>query len=245
MERIKSGGQKQTKLEVFLQDGRYGVMRNGKITCPARFKQVKRLQENCGFFALGIYTVHDKSDFSKLTELTTIIDKSGQDLQVKLYGAVSWKEDYFCGEWKGKTGLYVNCWDPKGNSYYYDTYPDFQKVAGVEIGFSYEHESRSVSCMKLRISTGKVSPRFNICEMFYNRDIIIARDYLVVKKDKNHSYRIRGYLGDSLLVESEERYGYQQIMLDGKKGLFYDRLPTDTIRVVNLRKLGLYQVETQ
>ena len=244
MMRIKKAGQPGAGLEIFLQDGRYGVMRNGRVTCPAKFKRIERLQKECGFFALGTYIVQDEGRTGKLAEVTTVIDRKGQDLKVRLYGTVWWCNGYFYGEVAGSSFLKENSWDPVGNSYY-DTDPCFRKVAGVEIGFSCEHESRAVPCMKLRLSTGRVSPRFNIWEMFYNRDIIIARNYLVVKKDKNHSYRISGYLTDSVLVESEERYGYQQIMLDGRKGDFYGRMPKESTRVFNAARLGLQRAKTQ
>ena len=244
MVRIKSGGQRRTGLEMFLQNGLYGIMRNGKVTCPARFKKVKRLQDSCGFFALGVYLIRNKHNLGELEEVTTVIDRYGQDLNVTLYGTVWWCNGYFYGELVGPNSLKENSWDPVGNSYY-DSDPCFTKVAGVEIGFSKEHGSRFTPCMKLRLSTGKVSPRFNVWEMFYNRNIIIARDYLVVKKDKNHSYRIRGYLGESVLVECEEQYGYQQIMLNGKKGLFYSKLPVETTRTFNAIQLGLQRVQTE
>lgn len=243
MVRIKSGGQRRTGLEVFLQDGRYGVMRNGRITCPARFKRVKRLQDNSGFFALGVYMKQGERNPCELNEVTTVIDRYGQDLKVMLYGTVCWCNGYFYGKSAG-TNYIENCWDPVGNSYY-DSHPCFRKVAGVEVGISKEHGSKQSPCMKLRFSTGRVSPRFSIWDMFYNRDIIIARDYLVVKKDHNHSYRIKGYLDDSVLVECEERYGYQQIMLNGRKGVFYGRLPDESTRVFNARKLGLQRVRTE
>ena len=175
--------------------------------------------------------------------MTTVIDRYGQDLNVTLYGTVWWGNGYFYGKAIG-TDHVENCWDPVGNSYY-DYHPCFTKVAGVEVGFSVEHGAPTVSCMKLRLSTGKVSPRFNLREMFYNRDIIIARDYLVVKKDKNHSYRIKGYLGDSVLVECEGCYGYQQIMLNGKKGQFYSRLPNESKTTVNAMQLGLQRVQSE
>ena len=244
MVRIKNRGERRTGLEVFLQNGLYGVMRNGKITCPARFKKVKRLQSGCGFFALGIYLRRNECNFEKLEEITTVIDQRGQDLKVTLYGNVGWCNGYFYGETVGNNFLKENSWDPIGNSYY-DTDPCFTKIAGVEIGFSNEHESRSIPCMKLRLSTGQVSPRFNVWEMFYNRDIVIARNYLVVKKDKNHSYRIRGYLPDSILVECEEQYGYQQIMLNGQKGQLYSRMPNDSTRVLNAMQLGLKRAQTE
>ena len=97
--------------------------------------------------------------------------------------------------------------------------------------------------MKLRVSTGQVSPRFNVWEMFYNKDIIIARDYLVVKRDHNHSYRISGYLDDSILVENEQQVGYQQIMPDGRKGQVFKILPRGTSRTINHRHFGLRRVK--
>ena len=238
MVRIKRVGEKGTGLEVFLQNGFYGVMRNGKITCPAKFKRVERLQKDCGFFALGVYLSRNEQNYGRLEEVTTVIDKKGLDLRVRLYGLVQWRNGYFYGELNGGNYLLENSWDPVGNSYY-NTDPNFTKVAGVEIGFANEHHSGNVLCMKLRCSTGRVSPRFFVWEMLYNRDIIVARDYLVVKKDHNHSYRIRGYLDDGILVESDEQFGYQQIMPDGRKGAFFRTLPTGTTRIMDQRRLGL------
>lgn len=244
MVRIKSGGQKRMGLEVFLQDGRYGVMRNGKVTCPARFKRVKRLQNDCGFFALGVYMKKNERNFGQLMEVMTVIDKKGQDLQVMLYGDVTWQEGYFCGVSERNQYPYVMCWDPIGNSYYYDTYPEFHIVAGVEIGWGNEHVPSDSHCMKLRSSTGKVSPRFYEWEMFFNRSIVIARDYLIVKKDKNHSYRISGYLDDSVLVESDEDFGYQQIFTDGRKGRLFRKMPEGCKKAMNMSLLGLQRVKT-
>ncbi|MBR1379344.1 MAG: DEAD/DEAH box helicase [Bacteroidaceae bacterium] len=242
MVRIKSAGEKAGGLEVFLQDGRYGVMRNGNITCPAKFKSVERLQKGCGFFALGTYMSRNEREHGRLEKITTVIDRYGRDLQVKLYGQVWWSNGYFHGQLDGGNFVLVNCWDPVGNAYY-DTDPHFTKVAGVEVAYSHEHNSRDLTCRKLRISTGRVSPRFNEWEMFYNKDIIIARDYLVVKRDKNHSYRISGYLDDSVVVESEGQYGYEQIMLNGSKGQHFSSLPKEVSRIANHRRMGLQRVQ--
>ena len=242
MVRIKKAGQKKSGLEVFLQNGFYGVMRNGRITCSAKFKRVKRLQKGCGFFALGTYMTRNEHNFGKLEEVTTVIDNGGQDLRVKLYGYVMWRKGYFYGSFEGGHYFFENSWDPVGNAYY-DTDPNFVKVAGVEIGYANEHNSKYTPCMKLRVSTGRVSPRFNVWEMFYNKDIIIARDYLVVKRDHNHSYRISGYLDDSILVENEQQVGYQQIMPDGRKGQVFKMLPRGTSRSINHRHFGLRRVK--
>ena len=244
MVRIKKAGQRGGGLEVFLKDGHYGIMRNGKITCPPKFKRVRRLEKGCGFFALGIYMKRDEVEPEKLVEVTTVIDNRGCDRHVMLYGNVWWADGYFYGEWVGARSMFVNCWDPVGDAYY-DTSPNFTRVAGVELANSHEHEARNMPCLKLRVSTGKVSPRFNKWEMFYNHDIIIARDYLVVKRDHNHSYRIKGFLGDSVVVESEEQYGFQQIWPNGRKGQHLNRFPNEASRVFDFRRLGLQRVRTE
>ena len=243
MVRIKKSGQKHTGLEVFLQDGRYGVLCNGKVACPAKFRNIERLPKDSGYFALGMYKRPSRREPGRIVDVTTVIDRKGQDLNIQLYGVVTWRNGFFYGEMKSGYHRYENCWDPVGNSYY-DTSPEFHHVAGVEVGLGYEHNPPYDPCMKLRISTGKVSPRFYEGEMFYNRHIIIARDYLIVKRDHNHSYRICGYLGDSVLVQSEEGQGYQQIFHDGKMGGSFRSVPQGTSRLMKLEQLGLQRVKS-
>jgi hypothetical protein len=78
--------------------------------------------------------------------------------------------------------------------------------------------------------------------MFYNRYIIIARDYLVVKNDHNHAYRICGYVGDSIVVQSENSYGFMKIGPDGKKGVALSSTPPGMTKVFDSRLLGLKRV---
>ena len=45
---------------------------------------------------------------------------------------------------------------------------------------------------------------------------------------------------DSVLVDSEEGYGYQQFFTDGKKGKLYTSIPSDSKRtILQVRQLGL------
>ena len=243
MVRIKSGGERCAGLEVFVQGSRYGVMHNGKVTCPANFRKIERLERGCGFFALGIYRKVSQHNDGKLIDVTTVIDKKGRDLDVKLYGKVRWTGSYFMGENINGSYHRVNCWDPVGNSYYEDMEPDFRMVGGVEVAFAHEHDNWFANCLKLRYNTGSVSPRFDWQEMFYNHDIIIARDYLVVKKDHNHAYKICGYLGDSVLVQNERQYGFLQFFRDGKKGELFARMPQGATPVLIPHRLGLQKVE--
>ena len=113
-------------------------------------------------------------------------------------------------------------------------------MAGVEVANAYEHFDRQTLCCKLRWSTGKVSPRFSLNQVYYNRKVIVARDYLIVKTDRNHAYHITAFLPDSVLVDSEEGYGYQQFFTDGKKGKLYMSIPSDSKRtILQVRQLGL------
>ena len=224
MVRIKSCGEMGTGLEVFLQGGRYGVMRNGMVTCPAVFREVRRLDRTSRFFALGIYP-SKREDYG----MTTVIDRKGLDLKVRLYGQVVQDGDFF----RVSDGVYVGSWDSVGGRYYDIGFPKVETVGGIEVVFADEKG------YKLRCSTGVVSPSFDKDEVLYNHDIAIIRDSLIVKRDNNHAYRIWGYLGDSVLVQGDKVYGYQQIFRDGKLGAFFVRPPEGMTRVVDFKQLGL------
>ena len=233
MVRIKKGGKRGAGLEIFLQDGHYGVRNNGKVTCPARFKEIVRLRDPGGFFAAGIY---GSKLYGNYVEYASLIDRKGVDRQLRLFRDVSWADGvyYSCYKPEGyqEGGSYWSAyWDPKGNCYY-DCAPEFRMVAGVEVAEAYEHDgNREHRCQKLRYSTGNLSPRFQIKDMFYNKHIIIARDYLVVKKDRNHVYHICGYWNGSVIVQKDDMTGYQQIFLDGRKGESLRGLPTEMTRI--------------
>ena len=228
MVRIKKGGKRHVGLEIFLKDGMYGVRNNGKVSCPARFKEIVRLHDQGEYFAAGIY---GGKLYGNYVEYASLIDRRGVDQNLRLFRNVQWKDGYFYsyymppgykqGDW-----FWSVYWDPKGNCYY-DEDPDFREVAGVEVAEAYEHENREYRCHKLRYNTGNLSPRFFLDDMFFNRHIIIARDYLIVKRDKNHAYHICGYLDSSVIVQKEDMTGYQQFFLDGKKGETFRSLPKD------------------
>ena len=233
MVRIKKGGRRSAGLEIFLQDGRYGVRNNGKVTCPARFKEIVRLRDPGGFFAAGIYGSRLYGDY---VEYASLIDRKGVDLGLRLFRDVSWENGvyYSCYKPKGyqEGGWYWSAyWDPKGNCYY-DCAPEFRMVAGVEVAEAYEHDgNQEHRCHKLRYSTGKLSPRFHLDDLYFNKHIIIARDYLVVKTDRNHAYHICGYLNDTVIVQKEDLSGFQQIFLDGKKGESFRKLPAGMTKI--------------
>ena len=238
MVRIKKSGKKRAGLEIFLKDGHYGVMNNGKVSCQPRFKEIVRLHGEGGFFAAGIY---GGKLYDNYVEYASLIDRKGIDQGLRLFRDVVWQNGiYFsCYKPRGyKNGdfFWYVYWDPKGNCYYDDN-PAFRTVAGVEVAEAYEHFNRNVLCYKLRYNTGNLSPRFNLNDIFFNKDIIIARDYLIVKGDKNHAYHICGYLGNKVIVRKDDLSGYQQIGLDGKRGVTYHSLPQDIKLITRISHL--------
>ena len=233
MVRIKKGGKKGTGLEIFLKDGHYGVMNNGRVSCQPRFKEIVRLHDQSGFFAAGIY---GGMLYGNYVEFASLIDRRGVDQNLKLFRDVYWENGiyYSCykpKEYKQGDYFWNVWWDPKGNCYY-DCDPEFRMVAGVEVAEAYEHDgNKEHRCHKLRFNTGNLSPRFYLDDLYFNNSIIIARDYLIVKRDKNHAYRICGYLDSSIIVQKEDLSGYLQIFLNGKKGDSFRSLPKGIQRI--------------
>ena len=232
MVRIKKGGQKRAGLEIFLKDGHYGVLNNGKVSCQPRFKEIVRLHDQSGFFAAGIY---GGKLYDNYVEYASLIDRRGIDMGLRLFRNVKWQDGIFYSyylpqDYKQGDFYWSIYWDPKGNCYYDDD-PAFSMVAGVEVAEAYEHNDRRQYCHKLRYNTGNLSPRFFIKDMFFNKDIIIARDYLIVKRDKNHAYHICGFLDGTVIVQKEDLSGYQQMLLNGKKGEVFSSLPKGIQRI--------------
>lgn len=232
MVRIKKGGKKRAGLEIFLKDGRYGVMNNGKVSCQSRFKEIVRLHDKGGYFAAGIY---GGMYYNHYVEYASLIDWKGIDQGLRLFRDVEWRDGIYYSSYKPRGyreggDFWDVYWDPKGNCYY-DQYPNFRMVAGVEVASACEHNSRNLLCYKLRYNTGNLSPRFYLSDVYYNRHVIIARDYLVVKNDRNHAYHICGYHEQSIVVRTEDMSGYQEIGLDGRKGETFRSLPQDIKRI--------------
>ena len=53
MVRIKRRGEKHLGVEMFMLGGKYGVMYDGNITCPAEFEHIRKISD--GYFALATY----------------------------------------------------------------------------------------------------------------------------------------------------------------------------------------------
>ena len=56
--------------------------------------------------------------------------------------------------------------------------------------------------------------------------IVIVRDRLMVKGDKEHIYQVFGYLDNSVLAATNwKKNGFLQIFYDGRLGSRYEKIP--------------------
>ena len=89
MVRIKRRGERHEGLEVFMRHGKYGVMKDGQVTCPAEFEHIKWLQ--APYFVMGTYP------YTIYNNKVAVIDQNGRDLKPGLYGKVEQEGDIFVG----------------------------------------------------------------------------------------------------------------------------------------------------
>ena len=238
MVRIKKGGRKGAGLEVFMQGRLYGVMMNGKVTCPAKFKQIVRVDKNSQFYALGVFNEangeHNKLMYA--VDIFTVISKKGQDMGARLYGGSYYIDgDFVQGERMYDDGVIGYSWWDSKTGRYYSSMPEVKIIHGMEF-----------SCVGkkgwFRQTTGMINPEFGLPNLYYNRSIALDKFHLVVRKDNNHAYKICGYLDDSIIVQNDREYGYLQIFSNGSKGSSFLRLPKEMKYITDYKLLGVRKI---
>ena len=128
MVRIKRRGEKHLGVEMFMQGGKYGVMYDGDITCPAVFEHIERISD--GYYALATYPYNIyRNKYNIYRNKVTVIDLQGRDQRAALYGTVKQDGDLFYG--KSASGEMVY-WDGKGRTYY-DTPPKFERIGNLDM----------------------------------------------------------------------------------------------------------------
>ena len=181
MVRVKRRGEARKGVEVFLQGGKYGVMMNGRVTCPAAFERVTRLERGSGFFAIGTYPYYIYKNRQ------TVIDNRGIDLKASLYGKVTQDEDFFVAK------------DIRGMTVWFDGIgrkecrerPRTSKFRNVDL---IDRGDGWYSLRRQALGMGQVS--FRLSDVLYNDHLVIVKDMLLVKGDREDVYKIMAYLGD-------------------------------------------------
>ena len=229
MVRIKRRGESNRGVEVYLQGGKYGVMNDGKVTCPPQFIQISRLNHGSGYFAIGTYPYtifHNKQ---------TVIDNRGMDLKASLYGEVTQEGDFFRAH------------DSRGDTIYFDGIGRTVYKAKPKT-MTFHHVDLIAKdngrLMLRRLAAGLMAFDFKKDEIFYNDAIVIVRDRLMVKGDKEHVYQVFGYLDNSVLAATNwKKNGFLQIFYDGRLGPRYEKIPDGLKLGPNYKALHLRRAQ--
>ena len=184
MVRIKRRGEKHSGIEMFMQGGKYGVMYDGDITCPAEFEHIKRISD--GYFALATYP------YLMHRNKVTVIDLQGRDQKVALYGTVRQEGDLFSGMSAAGKTVY---WDGKGRTYY-DSHPEFEQVGNLDmirVGKG-QYKLRRPSPLMPYVVSKK--------DIFYNDKLTVIND-IIILNDENHTIlKPVRYFGYKMQVEA-------------------------------------------
>ena len=217
---IKRFDEKRTCIEVFLQHGRFGIMRLGHVTCAPLFRRVQRLRHP-KFYALAQYDGTESS-------VTTVIDSEGQNMRLKLQGEVSVEGDIFVQRDANGRCLYYDAFSGQA----YDDYPHFIKMAGLEVEMMHNefYLRQRKNGLILFLSKGGTH---------YNEHIVISGDVLINKEEGGRQSRVLGYMGDSVLVMADQGIGYQQVSANGKRGECFALKPKDVTVAPDWERLGM------
>lgn len=225
MVRIKRRGEKHQGVEVILQDGLYGVMFDGKVTCEPRYGRVRPLQDGGEFFALADYP------HSVLGGKTTVISNRGTDLHMALYGQVTRHGDFF----EGRNSRGKQCfWDGIGREYY-DHIPTFVNRGGLDL------KPFTKGRFRLRRWPNFFVNGLSVDDIYANKNIaIIDNRVLIVKTAPQRAYTIHGYRSDSVLVNVQDGKQFLEIHKDGTVGDSMLRLPDGYYSQPNYGRMGLH-----
>ena len=208
MVRIKRRGETSTGLEVFLKGGRYGVMLDGRVICPAELERVRRLE--APYFMLGIFPYY------LYKEKVLVIDCNGRTLKPGLYGNVRQEDDVFVG--KDQRGL-TAYWDAKGGRTY-AAMPSFVHVRGIEM-------ARVGKQLYLRQNIAGTEKSFQQHDVYENEHFTIVGPWLVFQNRQRKFYRICGYDKYAVYIEGSDlpEYRYSIVSRYGVVQRYVNTLP--------------------
>lgn len=222
MVRIKRHGERHEGLEVFMRHGKYGVMKDGEVTCPAEFEHIKWLK--APYFIMGMYP------YAIYNNKVAVVDQNGRDLKPGLYGKVEQEGDIFKGTSLDGRTVY---WDAKGGRMY-DIMPQFERIQRFEVAKA-GHDMFLRKCLK-----GFERP-FRQENVYLGDHLTIMGNVLIIENDIKQTYRIRGYQAGFIYVESHDVAGYRfgEISRFGNFVSRRNQLPTDMKPYPDVRRLGL------
>lgn len=196
MVRIRRSGEPHQHVEVFLENGRYGILKDGEVSCPAVFVRMRRAESP--YFAVATYP------FEVYHNRMTVIGEDGRDQNLKIYGKAEQQEDYIV--YNDETGKQL-WWDGKGGRNYTHR-PGFEQIGGFDV-------VKDGSQYMLRKSSPLLNFKFNKEEVLVGPVFSIFKDVLVFN-DYKMMFRIRGYQDNNVIVDTgRQPHGEMQVMADG------------------------------
>jgi hypothetical protein len=203
MVNIKRKDEAHRGLEIFMKDGLYGIAKDGRMIHQPLFERVRRADD--GYFAYCTYP------YLVWKSRSTIIDKDGRDLGLRMYGNLEWVgASLLKGQDIKGEELY---WDRRYNQYYHEK-PEFVRIGGIEM-------TKLKAGYVLRKYPTLIKPASKR-KIYYNSNIIWIGDWLISKYDS----------------AAEGDYRPQRILSYGYKSFYVKTATTDLPDVTIIDKEG-------
>ena len=203
MVNIKRKDEAHRGLEIFMKDGLYGIAKDGRMIHQPLFERIRRADD--GYFAYCTYP------YLVWKSRSTIIDKDGRDLGLRMYGNLEWVgASLLKGQDIKGEELY---WDRRYNQYYHEK-PEFVRIGGIEM-------TKLRAGYVLRKYPTLIKPASKR-KIYYNRNIIWMDDWLISKYDS----------------AAEGDYRPQRILSYGYKSFYVKTATTDLPDVTIIDKEG-------
>ena len=221
MVRIKRRGEAPQRLEVFMENGRYGVLKDGRVSCPPLFVGIRKLQPP--FFVLGTYP------YEVYRNRRAVIGDDGREQDARLFGRVEQQ-----GEWLTYTDEQGRrrWWDGIGRRSYGER-PQIERLGGLDVVSAdgqYMFRRYMPSCdIRFRKEEVLIGPVFCIFKnlLVYNNGGRVLRvvgyqdDYIIVHGgrtlQKEMKVRADGSVEDGQYISVCERTKWPATM--GRLGL--------------------------
>ena len=180
MVRIRRRGEPHRRVEVFMENGMFGILKDGQVSCPPMFVHIKRME--APYFAVATYP------YEIYRSRRTVIDDDGRDCNLKLFGQVDQREEWLVYDDEKGRRMW---WDGKGGRCYPQK-PGFEQMGGIDV---VNVDNRYM----LRKEIPNLNLTFSKDEVLVGPVFCIFKDMLVFK-DFKKVFRVIGYQNDCIIV---------------------------------------------
>ncbi len=180
MARIRRRGEPHRRVEVFMENGMFGILKDGQVSCPPMFVHIKRME--APYFAVATYP------YEIYRSRRTVIDDDGRDCNLKLFGQVDQREEWLVyDDEKGR-----RMWGDGKGGRCYPQKPGFEQMGGIDV---VNVDNRYM----LRKEIPNLNLTFSKDEVLVGPVFCIFKDMLVFK-DFKKVFRVIGYQNDCIIV---------------------------------------------